>query len=302
MNKNLPVQLISVRLDSWVKQRGWSDHRFIFVAFPPSEQRKIEYYATLVELMIIALSGDYLTLDEFRLVNCVFDASCVERTWDDPSAVVLGFSNGETWITNGILPYLIDLSELHGEPLYPVIMDGITSGTAGPRITASSVMEPFGPTGLLAAAQPGWHAEKSPTYPQEILIDFRRTVRISEVNMLPQDQHLRRMPAAVKLSTSLDGADWREWVSLDGICDYPDEEGWKALPLPPRQRVNFFASKFSRIVLTRSFWRCEAFGFDRRGTRAKGPFMLLVRLWRDSSVRPLMMSCWSDGQTAPVRR
>lgn len=243
MSNNLPLQLISFRLESWVGQRGWVDQRFIRVAFPPGDPEKGGYYAELVEWMIVALLRDYPKLAEFRLVNCVFDTSCVERTWDDPSTVVLGFSYGETWTTDEIVPYVVDLSELHGEPLYPVMIDGIASGTAGPRITASSVMDPFGPTGLLTAAQPGWHAERDPTYPQDIEVDFRRSVRIGAVDMLPQDQHLRRMPAAVKLSTSLDGTGWREWVSFDGICDYPDDGGWKALKFPSPTEGRFLRVK-----------------------------------------------------------
>lgn len=97
------------------------------------------------------------------------------------------------------------------------------------QISASSVMEPWGPEGVLEAQDPGWHV-KSPRYPERLEFHFSSPRRISRIGFLPQRGYVDRAPQDVVLEHSKDGTTWKPLAKLKNSCDRPYDE-WRVHPL-----------------------------------------------------------------------
>ncbi|MBM4259650.1 MAG: discoidin domain-containing protein [Deltaproteobacteria bacterium] len=95
------------------------------------------------------------------------------------------------------------------------------------RITASSVHESYGPEGLLKAAEPGWHAQRAPIYPQTVTISLAGIQQFAQVEFLPQLGQLGRAPKKVLVEISDDANAWKEVASVENDCSAPSEN-WRA--------------------------------------------------------------------------
>jgi radical SAM protein with 4Fe4S-binding SPASM domain len=98
------------------------------------------------------------------------------------------------------------------------------------KITASSVHGSYGPDGLLKAAEPGWHAETPPRYPQILTFTFRRPQRFSEIGFLPQAGQLGRGPRKLGVEISDDANVWKEVAVIENDCN-ARSESWRDHPL-----------------------------------------------------------------------
>ncbi|SNR77277.1 F5/8 type C domain-containing protein [Humidesulfovibrio mexicanus] len=79
-----------------------------------------------------------------------------------------------------------------------------------PTITASSQCQDYSPKGLLDAEQPGWHSQRTPTYPQTVTVQFKMGISFSTVSFLPQEGNADRAPKSVALYKSDDGTCWQQ--------------------------------------------------------------------------------------------
>ena len=107
----------------------------------------------------------------------------------------------------------------------------ISSRVPAARIKTSSVLGQFNADGILRAAEPGWHADSPPVYPQWIEISFDEMQNIHGLALLPQDGNSRRAPREIRIAMSSDGG---EWTLLTAIADACNRTGdtWRSHPLP----------------------------------------------------------------------
>jgi hypothetical protein len=95
------------------------------------------------------------------------------------------------------------------------LLIGACRKTEDVKITATSVHESYGPEGLLKAAEPGWHARRTPVYPQTVTFAFVNPQQISQVGFLPQSDHVNRFPKNVAVEISEDADTWRSLFGLE---------------------------------------------------------------------------------------
>jgi hypothetical protein len=113
-------------------------------------------------------------------------------------------------------------------PLPPV--EPVISNAPAARITQSSVLEAFDASGVLSAAEPGWHAARNPTYPQSITIEFKEKQSFNRLSLLPQDTVKVRGPKQVDVEVSANGKDWNIVQAVTDACA-SEENRWKSLAL-----------------------------------------------------------------------
>ena len=100
------------------------------------------------------------------------------------------------------------------------------------KLTASSQYDQFGPDGLMTAAQPGWHAEYPPKYPESLTVDLRSSREIKSLGLLPQDGHDTRAPKALRIEISSDGNSWQPVAESDNACPRKTPDGWSNINFP----------------------------------------------------------------------
>ena len=91
---------------------------------------------------------------------------------------------------------------------------------AGPR------GESLGPEGLLEGKAPGWHAAAPAKYPQEILVEYSKLRKISNIGLLAQEGQPARAPKAFKLELSPDGKKWSAVADVNDACASNMPGGW----------------------------------------------------------------------------
>ena len=108
---------------------------------------------------------------------------------------------------------------------------GSRGGYKDPRatITASSTLDDFGPGGILAANQPGWHSQKPPKFPEWVQLDFNQKQTFTKVSLLPQDSFPDRGPKRLLVQVSDDGKSWTTAETVDDACG--ETNRWKTLGL-----------------------------------------------------------------------
>jgi hypothetical protein len=106
----------------------------------------------------------------------------------------------------------------------------ITNGVPTASISASSTLDNFDPTGVLRAAEPGWHAEKNASYPQWLQIDFADARKVSRISLLPQDTLAMRAPKEVEIQASMGDGEWTPIMSIADACR-GGENSWRVFPL-----------------------------------------------------------------------
>ena len=97
---------------------------------------------------------------------------------------------------------------------------------AVPQSTASSQFGDYGPAGLLAATQPGWHAVQPPKCPESLTLDLRTRREIRLLGLLPQDGLPARAPKAIRVEISDDGNSWTAVAGSDDACAPNTPDGW----------------------------------------------------------------------------
>ena len=104
-------------------------------------------------------------------------------------------------------------------------------GYKDPRATigASSTLDDFGPGGILAANQPGWHSQRPPRFPEWVQLDFNQRQTFTKVWLLPQDGFPDRGPKRLLVQLSDDGKSWTTAGSVDDACG--ETNRWKTLDL-----------------------------------------------------------------------
>ena len=94
------------------------------------------------------------------------------------------------------------------------------------KITATSVLESFGPERLLKAEGAGWHAKTPPTYPQIVTFTLANPQQISSIGLLPQAGQLSRGPRKFVVEVSDDTSTWKEVATVENDCNAP-AENWR---------------------------------------------------------------------------
>lgn len=94
------------------------------------------------------------------------------------------------------------------------------------RISASSQLADYGPTRLLQAATPGWHALSPPTYPEELFIDFGMTKEFSVVGFASQLGYPDRSPKKVTVSIADSNNRWLPIFDGDLVCPASGSTDW----------------------------------------------------------------------------
>jgi hypothetical protein len=100
------------------------------------------------------------------------------------------------------------------------------------RVTASSQLDKYGPEGLLAAAQPGWHAGSPPIYPEWVMVEFPLPREIKSLGILPQDDNAARAPKAIHIEMSTNGRIWNFVAAGDNTCAPKTPDGWSRFSFP----------------------------------------------------------------------
>lgn len=85
-------------------------------------------------------------------------------------------------------------------------------------ITVSSKIRGLGPEGLLYVSDPGWHAQKNPSYPQVLKLNFSSERTIKRISLYPQLGFPDRAPKAIRISYSQDGKIWKEEGVYVNLC------------------------------------------------------------------------------------
>ena len=97
-------------------------------------------------------------------------------------------------------------------------------------VTASSVLAPFLPDGLLEAEEPGWHAAPNAGFPQWVSFAFTEPKHIGSVGLLPQVQKWSRAPKQIVVETSDNGFTWSPAGKIANACPSSDS-AWAYYPL-----------------------------------------------------------------------
>jgi len=135
----LEIQSLRTSLDQWLDRKGYVDRRYLLAVRPlvnrptvaqsvgakAGENAILSSGANWVQIswMINALLReryDHPIGRSVRLVDCVLDQDCVERTLRDPQAVALGVVDGRV-VRTAEKPYVINFSLLTPQPVLPRI-------------------------------------------------------------------------------------------------------------------------------------------------------------------------------------
>lgn len=252
---NAEVDSIRSRLSNWVQIKGWLDKKYLLVVLPsrarPSfveqmvnnNQRYGNENAVLatsqnpvsVLWMLSAVLRELKERPRINLVDCASDQSCANAAIQNEGTIALGYMRELTEIRSPVEPFIINLSLLTSQPTIPLI----SRINSAPTVKASSTLGSFGPYGLLTAAQPGWHAERRPSYPQTLDIDLSEVKTFRKVLLLPQDGLLSRMPGGIEVSIRSGDGDWHRVGRFEDLCNTATDDGWHYMLLGKAQNARF---------------------------------------------------------------
>ena len=108
-----------------------------------------------------------------------------------------------------------------------------------PKITTTSQLGNFGPEGLAAGKQPGWHSASAPKYPQRINVDLIVQRNIGTVGFLPQDGNVARAPKSIRIRVSSDGQSWVLAGVSEDNCNANAPLGWHNVKLAKQVQARF---------------------------------------------------------------
>lgn len=254
MVTNVEIESIRSHLSNWIQNKGWIDKKYLLVVIPskarPSFAEKVgndtgygNDNAVLaswpnpvsIPWMLNAVFREISGRPKIRMVDCAFDQLCANIAAQNEGTIALGYTKGLTEIRSPVDPYIINLSLLTSQPVVPRIVQA----NSVPILKASSTLGSFGPYGLLTAAQPGWHAERQPHYPQTLDIDLSETKTIQKILLLPQDGLRLRMPGSLEVRIRSEDGDWVEVGHFNDLCDAVTENDWHDAVLDKPQNARF---------------------------------------------------------------
>ena len=254
---NAEIEFLRAKIDNLVENWGLSEEKFILV-IRPNVSRLIGV-DTLIsnnkygnENAVLASSQNPVSIPwmfnailrehekNYNLFDCAFDTmACVENATKEGGNIVIAYTNGLDPIESSVEPYLINLSELTSEPVHPVV-----NIIEPPGISVTSILRNLGPEGLFSSAQPGWHAQKNPIYPQVMTIDHKEIKFIGRVSFLPQDNYVERMPKYIKVETSVDGSNWVSSGVFPDLCVLGSEKSnWHEIELGAPVKAQYIRIK-----------------------------------------------------------
>jgi hypothetical protein len=243
------IQLLRDRLSNWIDMKGWTNHRHLMVVLPrrwraPNVEKAVNPQygnenAVLassrnpvsVPWMINALLRERADYPGVPVETCESDQACVNYLLMNSKSVVVSYSYGADLIYAAVEPYVINFSSLIAKPVAPSVVVS--------KIHASSVLDNYGPGGLLWSVQPGWHASRNPTYPQSVTVEFSEARPFSSVSFESQDGLTQRMPKEVRIKISDDGNTWTPIASASDLCALDDLRGWRSVEMPERIQSRF---------------------------------------------------------------
>lgn len=104
-------------------------------------------------------------------------------------------------------------------------------------VEVSSVLEQFNADGVLAARDPGWHADMPLSFPQVLNIDFPHERNVYSIGFLPQRGFLSRAPREILIEGSFDGNSWQ--IFFEGRLDCGRSDGiWRRVAFEERASVS----------------------------------------------------------------
>ncbi len=241
------IELFRVKLKQWYEHDGWREHRFILIIVPSTSRPlaveplisdegagsddAVMYTSRGLAPLVWQPTAILRELGAtgFHLIDCGFDTqSCVASALLVENNVVVAFSTGLTAITAPVMPYIINTSQLTSQPVAPKVVI-----KAFPTVSATSKLDDYGPEGLFLSVPPGWHAEREPSYPQQIMVDFNTMKSFQTLSLLPQELSLiDRFPKRVSVEVSDDGQHWITLGMFDDLCDSDWSNGWATIALP----------------------------------------------------------------------
>ncbi len=241
------IELLRVKLKQWYTVDNWRNHRFILIIVPSTSrplgvESLISAEGAGSDDAVLYTSRGLAPLvwqptailremgaTGFHLVDCGFDTqSCVASALLAKNSVVVAFATGLETITAPVVPYIINMSQLTSLPVEPSI-----DIQASASVSATSRLDDYGPEGLFLSVPPGWHAQKAPSYPQILTIDFNTTRSFQILSLLPQELSLLdRLPKRIALEVSDDGEQWITVGEFDDLCDKVEPDGWVRIAMP----------------------------------------------------------------------
>lgn len=106
------------------------------------------------------------------------------------------------------------------------------------KVSASSTLNNFGPSGLLAANNPGWHAATPIAYPQILDVDLGYEQKIKHIAFLPQEGLVERAPHSIMIEIRHSKGDWTEVFQGELDCSQKSEK-WRTVRLSSNKDIQF---------------------------------------------------------------
>lgn len=241
VSTNSEIEYLKTRLSDWYKSGGINEYPVILVIMPNNTRfigtedfykdnnRYYKYDNSVlassknpvsIPWMVHAVLKEMEIKKSYNLIDCGFNTKdCIQSNLVNANNIIVTYAYGKN-ATHGksveiaSKPYVINLSEMTSNPIQPII-----KVIDLPNISATSILNNFGPGGLLSAQEPGWHAEYKPAYPQSIQIDFKKIINFSKIIFTPQGLNFNdRSPKKVDVLVSSNKEEWRTVARLDNIC------------------------------------------------------------------------------------
>lgn len=270
------IELMRAKIKELANEKNLQDQKFILVILPKKfRPLGIENLVNMskygndnmvlsasqnpvsIPWMLNAILKEILITKKFHLVDCGSDtAICVGNALKNKNNIVISYTN-EEFIQSPIHPYMINLSDLTSRPINPNI-----NIIEVPEVFVSSILDNFDASGLLSSNQPGWHAQKNPSYPQTLTVDFKGYKQFEKIGFLPQDGHLERMPKNITIEISIDSNTWIEIASTPDLCSLKAQDGWYQKQLISSTqarylRINIFSNCGNSDLLTLRGFKVE---------------------------------------------
>lgn len=255
----IEIENMRLRLDEWLTHRGYLTNRYLLVIRPTKErpafvEQLLSGAANIGENAVLSSAKNPVSIpwmvnallrekhdhpigNSIPLVDCGFDPICADSV-SVSGGVAIATTDGNAPIKSAVDPFIINNSILTSKPVYPAI-----EREALPTIKASSQMGELGAQGLLSAMQPGWHATRSPSYPQRVTIDFNGFRSLQRIGFLPQEGFIARAPKNIRVQTSSDGKSWSTATTFEMNCaaTMGASAGWQTVKLSKPITARFLA-------------------------------------------------------------
>ncbi len=181
-------------------------------------------------LQTIGAVENYIKLDNSKSSYFDVDSSCLgnyELPWFNDKH----FRRGSNWtgtatIADVLFPeksFKLNKNNI-SDKKYDVVKVNCT------KVSASSTLNNFGPSGLIVANNPGWHAVAPTVYPQILDVDLGYKQKIKHISFLPQEGLVERAPHSIMIEIRNSSDDWREVFQGELDCSKNSKQ-WRTVSL-----------------------------------------------------------------------